>query len=191
MLTYYAATALLLIPLGLLVLAVAKDTEKLEQERLHASIWYNVVQRTHAAIVVVDATTTKIVGWNRGAEDLFGWSEDQILGNSMSLFLPGDYLAIHHQRLHDEAVRAKLNETSVMVDCWVKVNDPEDPLRFVRVHIRGLGGDGPCRYLLTFEPQRSVQQIDKVIRRPRPDDTLLQQPEPQPLASYINLLRDK
>lgn len=187
---YYALTLILLAPITYLTYSLALDVAAVEQGRLHSAVWYSVVQRTHTAIVVVDADSSRIVGWNKGAENLFLWSDEQVLGNSMAVFLPADYIPIHNYRLKDPVVRRRLEEKSIVVNCWVKVNDPHDPLRFVRVHIRGLGGDGPCRFLLTFELTESVVEDLSVMPRPKPTDTKLVQPQPQSPSSYINLLRD-
>ncbi len=49
----------------------------------------NVFQYLDAAIVVVDSNE-KVIAWNQGAEKIFGYSHDEIIGQSTSLLLPDE-----------------------------------------------------------------------------------------------------
>lgn len=54
----------------------------------------SIAQSANSAIISVNSNE-KIMGWNRGAEDTFGYSESEILGQSLNLIIPDYYLKWH------------------------------------------------------------------------------------------------
>src|SRR5262245_4599613 len=81
--------------------AIAQSKAMLElsrrQDDLRASElrFRSVVQSAADAIILADETG-KIVFWNKGAETIFGYIEDEILGAQIETLLPETYRA-HHQ----------------------------------------------------------------------------------------------
>ena len=68
-----------------------KNEEALKQseERFRA-----VAQSANDAIITVNNKGI-IIGWNRGADAAFGFTEEQILGQSLNMIIPDDYLERH------------------------------------------------------------------------------------------------
>src|SRR5262249_21355020 len=69
-----------------------------QQEDLRASElrFRSVVQSAGDAIILADETG-KIVFWNKGAETIFGYVEDEILGAQIETLLPETYRAQHQE----------------------------------------------------------------------------------------------
>jgi PAS domain S-box-containing protein len=65
----------------------------------------NILHSSDSAIMIVDKSE-KFIAWNKGAERIFGYSEDEILGNPSSFLLPSgkkyfdelDYIKEHTMR---------------------------------------------------------------------------------------------
>ena len=82
--------------------AIAQSRAMLElrrrQDDLRASElrFRSVVQSAADAIILADETG-KIVFWNKGAETLFGYVEDEILGAQIETLLPETYRAQHRE----------------------------------------------------------------------------------------------
>ncbi len=67
----------------------AEETLKQSEERFRS-----VAQSAHDAIITIDYNGT-IIGWNRGAENTFGYKESDIIGESLDLIIPEDYIKQH------------------------------------------------------------------------------------------------
>jgi two-component system NtrC family sensor kinase len=63
------------------------------EERFHA-----VAQSTHDAIIAADGHGNIIV-WNKGAEKIFGYTEAEIMGQSLTLLMPERYREAHRRGL--------------------------------------------------------------------------------------------
>jgi PAS domain S-box-containing protein len=80
--------------------AIANDTalNELQQQRdeLRASElrFRSVVESAADGIILAD-DAKNIVGWNKGAEGIFGYSEDEILGASLEVLVPEQYRELH------------------------------------------------------------------------------------------------
>jgi len=61
-----------------------------ESEARFRAVTYNA----NDAIVTADSSE-RIIGWNRGAETIFGYTEDEILGESLTVLMPQQYRAQH------------------------------------------------------------------------------------------------
>jgi PAS domain-containing protein len=72
----------------------AQSLDELQRQRDELRIselrFRSVVQSAPDAIILADETG-KIVGWNKGAETIFGYSEDEILGSPVELLMPESY----------------------------------------------------------------------------------------------------
>ena len=70
--------------------AVAIENARLYERIAESEAKYRVlVENAQAGIVVVDASR-HITFWNRGAEALFGWADDEVLGKHIELVYPED-----------------------------------------------------------------------------------------------------
>lgn len=74
---------------GLLVLSSIRDiTErKAEQQRLHLA----AIVESSADAIVAESLEAIFTSWNRGAEQMFGYSADEIVGSSINLLIPPGY----------------------------------------------------------------------------------------------------
>lgn len=73
-----------------------------ERERAEAALraselrFRSVVQSANNAIVLADSGG-RIIFWNKGAQNIFGYGEDEVLGKALPLLMPERYRA-HHSR---------------------------------------------------------------------------------------------
>jgi PAS domain S-box-containing protein len=58
----------------------------------------SLTQYANDAIITSDQSGT-ILGWNKGAEKIFGYPEHEILGKSLNILVPPEYLAIHNHSI--------------------------------------------------------------------------------------------
>jgi PAS domain S-box-containing protein len=94
-------------------LAVDRDriAAKLETNQQYLS---NVLDSSDSAIMVIDKNE-RIVSWNEGAERIFGYSEEEVLGKDSSLLLPNSKKYLDELERIKEDVKKfgsiKINET--------------------------------------------------------------------------------
>ncbi len=67
----------------------AKQSQSESEERFHA-----VAKSANEAIVITD-NKWKIVSWNKGAQRIFLYNEEEILGQNVSVLMPERYRALH------------------------------------------------------------------------------------------------
>ncbi len=67
----------------------AEETLKHSEERFRS-----VAQSAHDAIITINYEGN-ILGWNRGAENIFGFKEEEIIGESLNVIIPQDFLKKH------------------------------------------------------------------------------------------------
>ncbi len=77
-----------------------EDALRVSEERLRS-----IVQSTTDAIVLVNALM-KVAFWNKGAEAIFGYSADEIIGQPVTLIIPDRY----HEELERNVQRVRLLE---------------------------------------------------------------------------------
>ena len=71
------------------------ERKKTEEELKHSEERFrSVAQSANDAIITID-NKGNIQGWNRGAEIMFGYKEQEILGQSLNLVIPDEYLNKH------------------------------------------------------------------------------------------------
>ncbi|MGO9016619.1 MAG: PAS domain S-box protein [Dissulfurispiraceae bacterium] len=80
----------------------------LRQEQYRASealanseILLNSIVQTASDGIISANSQEKIVLWNKGAEQIFGYSADEVSGKDMSFIVPQRYLAAHQQAIND------------------------------------------------------------------------------------------
>jgi diguanylate cyclase (GGDEF)-like protein/PAS domain S-box-containing protein len=105
---------LLIILLFVFVLIAVKYRLKnkwLEVELLKAQEQFrSVIGSANDAIILTDSTST-IISWNKGAQEIFGYPESEVLGRSLNLIIPKQY-----QDAHDKGMNRYLttNESKVI-----------------------------------------------------------------------------
>ncbi len=67
----------------------AEETLKHSEERFRS-----VAQSANDAIITIDYDGN-ILGWNRGAENIFGYRETEIIGESLNVIIPEDFIKQH------------------------------------------------------------------------------------------------
>ncbi|HKK43032.1 MAG TPA: PAS domain S-box protein [Bacteroidales bacterium] len=67
----------------------AEETLKHSEERFRS-----VAQSAHDAIITINYEGN-VIGWNKGAENIFGYKEEDIIGEPLDLIIPVDYLKDH------------------------------------------------------------------------------------------------
>ncbi len=71
------------------------ERKKTEEDLKHSEERFrSVAQSANDAIITID-NKGNIQGWNRGAEIMFGYKEQEILGQSLNLVIPDEYLNKH------------------------------------------------------------------------------------------------
>src|SRR5215471_9936346 len=79
-------------------IAQAESLDELQRQRdvLRASElqFRSVVQSAGDAIILANEAGN-IIGWNNGAESIFGYSEDEILGSNLQVLMPQSYREAH------------------------------------------------------------------------------------------------
>jgi PAS domain S-box-containing protein len=80
------------------MIGVAKDitqTKKTEAAlRLSEERFRSLAQSANDAIITINDSGI-ILGWNRAAESIFGFSESEIIGKSLDIIVPSSYLVYH------------------------------------------------------------------------------------------------
>jgi PAS domain S-box-containing protein len=71
----------------------AEESLRVSEERFRA-----LTQSANDAIISADATGT-ILSWNKGANTLFGYSEEEVLGRPLTLLMPDSYRDAHDRGL--------------------------------------------------------------------------------------------
>jgi PAS domain S-box-containing protein len=66
----------------------------------------SVTQSATDAIITVNRKG-KILGWNHGAEKTFGYNEKEIIGKSITLIVPQDYLELHLEGMNRMELRGE------------------------------------------------------------------------------------
>ena len=79
------------------------ERQRLEEER-HASdaMFASILAIAADAVVTVDESY-RIIHFNKGAEEIFGWPTAEVLGQSLNTLLPERFRAHHHEFIDDFA----------------------------------------------------------------------------------------
>ena len=64
------------------------ENEKLQEKLRNKEKLFTAIVNTSSDAVIFLDVDDKIKSWNRGAEDIFGYTEDEIIGESIQLLLP-------------------------------------------------------------------------------------------------------
>jgi PAS domain S-box-containing protein len=69
-----------------------KQSEELLREREER--FRSIVSSVYDAIIILDENG-RVLNWNKGAENIFGWSEEEMLGKSLTQTMPEKYRSQH------------------------------------------------------------------------------------------------
>lgn len=73
------------------------EREKAEEDIKQSELKFrSVFESTNDAVIIGDSEG-KIIMWNKGAQDIFGYSSEEILNQSITLLIPEDYREKHTQ----------------------------------------------------------------------------------------------
>ncbi|NOZ56689.1 MAG: PAS domain-containing protein [Calditrichaeota bacterium] len=94
--------------LGVSVLVVDVTERRAEEEALDRYRKYvqTILQGAADAIIVLDEQN-RIVMWNKGAEELYGWKEEEVVGKPVTVIVPDDPRAQREIEQISEEVRRK------------------------------------------------------------------------------------
>jgi PAS domain S-box-containing protein len=92
---------------GLLVLRLRENNDLIERRVMErtseleaANDRFRAVTQSAQDAIVAGDSEGNIISWNRGAETLFGYREDEILGKSIELLMPESYRELHRLGLN-------------------------------------------------------------------------------------------
>lgn len=80
----------------------------LYQEKLDVTEarYRDIIEHSADAIIALDNNDT-IISWNRGAEDMFGWDREDIVGLSVKKLLPGELIEQQELEVLDEEMNSQ------------------------------------------------------------------------------------
>jgi PAS domain S-box-containing protein len=84
-------------------------------------LYRNMIEKSPVAIIYADAAGIIHV-WNRGAEEIFGWTAEEVLGQPMDLIIPEKYRTRHWEGYHRtmESGITKYGHTPLAVPAMTK-----------------------------------------------------------------------
>lgn len=92
----------------------ALDKQRLQQELRESEERYRgLVEQTVDAVVGLDLDAN-IVSWNKGAEDLFGYQEDKIIGQSHTVIVSEDYKDSCVENFREVTIKGFLKEAETL-----------------------------------------------------------------------------
>jgi len=145
---------------GTLITQARNDYQEAHQR---AMMWRDVVDGSPGGIVVCDREGY-VIAWNVGAEQLFGWTEDDVVGTNITFLMPNDAARTRHtEALSDDNIAAELQAGAVRrFDCYamtkcghvkhvsVRVSGIQDGYKYFLAHIDLAEKVGPI--VVTQEP---------------------------------------
>ena len=125
--------------------------------------WSRLAKESESAVVVVDAATGKITGWNSAATTLLGWEAAEVAGSRFTFLVPSEYilesygsLDSYFDRVIDPSTRDRLTGTVLAVKG--KINTKPGVRRDCRISIRTIGTE-KLAYVVTIDPVERVEEI--------------------------------
>lgn len=101
----------------------AEEALSQSQTKIHA-----LLQSTHDAIISSDSKG-KIVGWNKGAQEIFGYKENEIIGKNLTILMPDCFRELHKkafQKINNNGKPRLLGKTIELTG--LKKNGNEFPI---------------------------------------------------------------
>lgn len=100
-----------------LKLMAQQAVDLLELRRLrHSQQISQIISETASDAFVCTDSESRVIYWNRGAEQMFGWSAGEILGNSLDVIIPDRHRRAHHGGMSNVRTTGKSRLVGRMVE---------------------------------------------------------------------------
>ncbi len=121
-----------------------------DEANYQAKLWLVIVDQSQSAAIVTSANTGEIISWTAGAEELLGWTAEEVRGTSMLFLMPEDYRKTHLRIIQDPQVRKKL--LNDVLRLTVRINTKSGGSELCAITVRGVEDKQNARYrfILTF-----------------------------------------
>jgi len=131
---------------------------------INDAILAGIVTIAADAVICVD-DAQRIVFFNEGAETIFGWSGEEVLGGPLEILIPGRFRpthADHVRRFGESGVRArKMGERGAI--SGLRKNGQEFPAEAAISHLRGPGGTIYAVVLRDITERRRAHEIQQFL----------------------------
>ena len=156
---------------------------KLKNQSSHYALSQNLIEQTHDAVMIID-TDGRVVFWNRSAERLLGYSEKEVLGQTISIFSNPEFLTRAFKEVADKN-EARVQEvigkdnSGKLVDLEISIGgiaDEEGKIIAYSILARDIGvrkqNEERLRYLNVL--LTAINDINQLINRVSDIDSLIQ-----------------
>lgn len=159
-----------------------------EIEEREWKFWSIMSMESESAVIVVDAETGRITGWNKGATLVLGWTPDEVEGSPWAFLVPEEYIADKYGNIEAYLAKATDGATSsnllgtvkVITNC--RVNTKGGERITCRVAVRTIGS-GHYFYVVQLDPVGKVHVVTPSIEVPKhpPHPPIEPAPIPMPI----------
>ena len=156
---------------------------KLRGPAFSHALLQNVIEQTHDAVMIMDSAE-RVMFWNRSAERLLGYSEDEVLGKKMPIFSDPGFLKLAFKEMagRDEAMVQETTGTDKSgrpVDLEVNIDslaDEDGKTIAYSILARDIGvrkrNEEQLRYLNVL--LTAINDVNQLINRTSDIETLMQ-----------------
>ncbi|MCA1318409.1 EAL domain-containing protein [Bacillus tianshenii] len=95
----YGIALVVLILLGFVFVSVLIDRRFENQSIISERRFLSVIESANDAIIISDCTGT-IISWNKGAEKIFGFEKDEVVGEKLQTIIPKRYQEAHQKGMN-------------------------------------------------------------------------------------------
>ncbi|KPB04520.1 bifunctional diguanylate cyclase/phosphodiesterase [Bacillus sp. CHD6a] len=92
----YGIALIILILLGFVFVSVLIDRRFENQSIISERRFLSVIESANDAIIISDSTST-IISWNNGAENIFGFTKKEVVGQKLQTIIPKRYQQAHRK----------------------------------------------------------------------------------------------
>jgi len=110
--------SVIFILVGIVVVLLSENIEKSRKIIEKSEEKYKSVVETAVEAIITFSDDSHIVSWNKGAEKIFGYTQDEILGKCVTIIMPKRY----HQRFKESFSKFTPTENHVYMDKMVHKN---------------------------------------------------------------------
>jgi PAS domain S-box-containing protein len=149
---------------GELAAVALNNSRTLEALERSEEQFRSVVQTAGEAIVTIDSQA-KIVFWNAAAEDIFGYSASEAIGQSLEIIMPGRYREAHRQAFRRIGATGQATLTGKAAEMVGKHRDGSELPMELALSVWALGD---TRYLTgVIHDIRERKEAEAALRRSR------------------------
>lgn len=181
-----AIVVAVLIPSAVTLATVFSYRQRLEQiEKKEWRYWAKTALESDSAVIVADAATGKVTGWNPAATAVLGWTPEEVLDSPFVFLVPSEYVLESYGSMNHYFTRATATRTSDRLMGTVlvvrgKINTKAGVRLECRISIRTVGIDRPA-YVVTVDPVESIEEIEVPIEVPAVPEVPQAEPKREPL----------